>query len=72
MDLKQGTMIVRQYASKFVEQLRFSPYVIPIEYLKVEKFKRGLNSRIKDSLLVLKIKKFIDLEKRVVILEENF
>ncbi|XP_042950153.1 uncharacterized protein LOC122282266 [Carya illinoinensis] len=70
-DLKQGTMTVRQYASKFVELSRFAPHLVHTEALKAEKFERGLNPRIMDSLLALKIRKFADLEDRVVILEEN-
>ncbi|KAF5454703.1 hypothetical protein F2P56_024349 [Juglans regia] len=70
-DLKQGSMTVRQYASKFVELSRFAPHLVLIESLKAEKFERGLNPKIMDSLLALKIRKFTDLEDQVVILEEN-
>ncbi|XP_035547394.1 uncharacterized protein LOC118348922 [Juglans regia] len=70
-NLKQGAMTVRQYASKFVELSRFAPHLVLTESLKAEKFERGLNPRIMDSLLALKIRKFADLEDRAVILEEN-
>ncbi|XP_042939461.1 uncharacterized protein LOC122274490 [Carya illinoinensis] len=37
-NLKQGTMTVRQYASKFVELSRFAPHLVHTEALKAEKF----------------------------------
>lgn len=55
-----------------MEFSKFTPYLIPTQKLKVEKFERGLNARIKDALLASKIRKFVDLEDRAVILEDNF
>ncbi|KAF5442875.1 hypothetical protein F2P56_035487 [Juglans regia] len=62
-------MTVRQYAPKFVELLRFALHLVHTELLKAEKFERGLNPRIMDSLLALKIRKFAYFEDRAVILE---
>lgn len=50
---------------------RFAPYTIPMQSLNVEKFERGLSSKIKDYLLALKIIKIIDLTDRAVIIEKN-
>lgn len=62
---------MRQYASQFVEPSRFALYVIPMKSLKIENFEKGLNSNIKNSLLALKIGKFVVLKDQAVILEEN-
>ena len=35
-----------KYATKFLQLLRFSIYLIPYEEKKVKKFERGLNSHI--------------------------
>ena len=45
-DLVQGAMTVEEYAAKFVELSRFTPYLIPDESKKVRKFREGLNGRI--------------------------
>lgn len=54
-----------------MELSRFAHYLIPTDSLKVEKFKRRLNPKVKESLIAQKIKKFLDLKDRVVILKEN-
>lgn len=51
--------------------LKFTPYTIPTQSLNFEKFERALNSKIKDYLLVLKIKNIVDLENKAIIIEDN-
>jgi hypothetical protein len=46
LDLVQGGMMVIEYATKFLQLLRFGMYLILNEEKKMKKFERGLNSRI--------------------------
>ncbi|XP_028104673.1 uncharacterized protein LOC114303721 [Camellia sinensis] len=55
LHLRQGTMSVAEYESKFTRLARFAPYVIPTEARKARKFKAGLDVEIKDRLEVLKL-----------------
>jgi hypothetical protein len=47
MDLVQETMIVIEYATKFIHLSRFAIYLILDEEKKAKKFERGLSPRIK-------------------------
>ncbi|XP_028068729.1 uncharacterized protein LOC114271311 [Camellia sinensis] len=53
--LKQGTMTVVEYKSKFTQLARFVTYVIPTETRKARKFEARLDAKIKDRLEVLKL-----------------
>lgn len=44
-NLVQGTMIMHQYAARFVEPLWFAMYLIPDKERKAWKFEKGLNPR---------------------------
>lgn len=46
MELKQGDMSVHQYAIRFEELSRFTPFLVVDETIKALKFKRGLRSSI--------------------------
>ncbi|XP_028055561.1 uncharacterized protein LOC114259735 [Camellia sinensis] len=53
--LRQGTMTVAEYESKFTQLARFTTYVILIEARKARKFEAGFDPEIKDRLEVLKL-----------------
>ncbi|XP_028087913.1 uncharacterized protein LOC114288593 [Camellia sinensis] len=53
--LRQGTMIVAEYESKFTQLARFTTYVIPTEAQNTKKFEARLHPKIKDRLEVLKL-----------------
>ncbi|XP_028054441.1 uncharacterized protein LOC114258654 [Camellia sinensis] len=55
LHLRQGTMSVPAYESKFTRLARFAPYVIPTKALKARKFVARLDAEIKDRLEVLKL-----------------
>ena len=49
-ELVQGSMGVAQYEAKFAELSRFVPHLVSIEALRVKKFRKGLNFKIKQRL----------------------
>ncbi|XP_028076048.1 uncharacterized protein LOC114278234 [Camellia sinensis] len=69
--LKQGTMIVAEYESKFTQLARFATYIIPIEARKARKFKAGLDVEIKDRLEVLKLPTCAEVVDRAYIAEKE-
>jgi hypothetical protein len=71
MDLVQGNMTVAQYAAKFTQLSRFAPYVIPDEEKKAKKFERGLNQRIRNWVLCLEVKNFVELVNKASLAEEG-
>ncbi|XP_028105337.1 uncharacterized protein LOC114304373 [Camellia sinensis] len=53
--LKQGTMSVAEYESKFTELARHTPHMVDADYKKARKFEGGLNVEILDRINVLKL-----------------
>ncbi|XP_028070320.1 uncharacterized protein LOC114272827 [Camellia sinensis] len=62
--LRQGTMTVAEYESKFTQLAQFVTYVIPTEAQKARKFEAGLNAEIKDRLEVLKLPTYVEVVDR--------
>ena len=58
--LKQGTMSVVEYESKFTELARYAPHMVDTDYKKARKFEGGLNVEILDRINVLKLLKYVD------------
>jgi len=52
MQLQRGSISVLEYASKFMELLRFAPAFIADERLKMNRFEAGLNPTIKERISV--------------------
>ncbi|XP_028053425.1 uncharacterized protein LOC114257819 [Camellia sinensis] len=69
--LKQGTMLVAKYESKFTELARYALHVVDTDYKKARKFEGGLNIEILDRINVLKLLKYVDVFDRAIIVESN-
>ncbi|XP_028070212.1 uncharacterized protein LOC114272692 [Camellia sinensis] len=69
--LKQGTMTMAEYESRFTQLAGFATYVIPIETRKVRKFEAGLDAKIKDRLEVLKLPTYAEVVDRTYIAEKG-
>jgi hypothetical protein len=65
-------MMVEQYVAKFIELSHFAMYLIPNEARKAEKYERGLNQRILDHIIALRIRNFPELVDLATIIEQNF
>jgi hypothetical protein len=71
MDLVQETMIVIEYATKFIHLSRFAVYLILDEEKKAKKFERGLSPRIKTMMTCFDICNFFQLVDRALMYEES-
>ncbi|XP_041027021.1 uncharacterized protein LOC121267242 [Juglans microcarpa x Juglans regia] len=71
-NLVQGTMMVHQYAARYVELSRFASYLIPDEEKKTRKFEEGLNNQIYERVVVLQIQNFSKLVDKATIVEQSF
>ena len=71
-DLVQGSMIVEQYAAKFIELSRFGTHLILTEAKKASRFQKGLNERLQHHLIASGIDNYAELVKRAMRLEEDF
>ncbi|XP_028077579.1 uncharacterized protein LOC114279524 [Camellia sinensis] len=69
--LRQETMTVAEYESKFTQLARFATYVIPTEARKARKFEAGLDPEIKDRLEVLKLPTYAAVVDRAYIAEKG-
>ncbi|XP_028070028.1 uncharacterized protein LOC114272508 [Camellia sinensis] len=69
--LKQETMTVAEYESKFTQLARFATYVILTETRKTRKFEAGLDAGIKDRLEVLKLPTYIEVVDWAYIVEKG-
>ncbi|XP_028100951.1 uncharacterized protein LOC114300283, partial [Camellia sinensis] len=69
--LKQGTMMVAEYESKFTQLAGFAIYVIPTETRKARKFEAGLDAGIQDRLEVLKLPTYAEVVDRVYIAKKG-
>ncbi|XP_028053027.1 uncharacterized protein LOC114257468 [Camellia sinensis] len=69
--LKQGTMSVVEYETKFTELARYAPHMVDIEYKKARKFEGGLDVEVLDRVNVLKLEKYVDVLDRSIVAEAN-
>jgi hypothetical protein len=59
---------VKQYAAKFIELSRFTPYLVPTEDLKARKFERGLQPRIMNRVVGFEIGNLTDLVSKASVI----
>ncbi|XP_028077389.1 uncharacterized protein LOC114279363 [Camellia sinensis] len=71
MLLKQGTMSVAEYESKFTELARYAPHMVDTDYKKARKFEGGLHVEVLDRVNVLKLEKYVDVLDRALMAETN-
>ena len=64
--LVQGSMGVAQYEAKFTELSRFAPHLVSTKALRVKKFRKGLNFKIRQHLTTSRVEDY----KNLVILAE--
>ena len=57
-ELVQGNMGVAQYEAKFTELSRFAPHLVSTEALRVKKFCKGLNFKIRQRLTTSQVKDY--------------
>ncbi|XP_028110095.1 uncharacterized protein LOC114308662 [Camellia sinensis] len=69
--LKQGTLSVAEYESKFTELARYAPHMVDTNYKKARKFEGGLHVEVLDRVNVLKLEKYIDVLYRALMAETN-
>lgn len=62
-------MTVNQYATKLIEL--FASYLVLDEEKKVEKFKCGLDYKIREWVCAFRIKNFFELVTQATIIEED-
>ncbi|XP_057965433.1 uncharacterized protein LOC131155995 [Malania oleifera] len=71
LSLSQGSLIVQQYAAKFIKLSCFYPYIVPDEVKKARMFERKLRHDIYRQLAVLRIQDFLELVDQAIIVEES-
>ena len=69
--LKQGTMSVGEYETKFTELDRYAPHMVDTDYKKARKFEGSLNVEILDRINVSKLLKYMDVLDRAIMAEAN-
>ena len=69
--LIQGTMMVLEYESHFLELSRFALGMINEEGEKVRRFQQGLRPAIKNRLVLVTIKDYSELVKRALLVEQD-
>ncbi|XP_057965457.1 uncharacterized protein LOC131156021 [Malania oleifera] len=69
LNLKQNLLSVQQYAARFIELSRFSPYIVPNEIKKARQIERCLRQGIFKQVVVLKIQDFAELVDRGALVE---
>ncbi|XP_028101470.1 uncharacterized protein LOC114300800 [Camellia sinensis] len=69
--LRQGTMTVVEYESKFTQLARFATYVIPTKARKARKFEAGMDPEIKDRMEVLKLPTYAAVVDQAYIAEKG-
>jgi hypothetical protein len=70
-DLKQGTMTVEQYAARFNELSRYAPTLVATEENKVHRFLYGLIPRVRDRVICLGIKNYLDMVDKATLAEKS-
>jgi hypothetical protein len=71
MNLVQGSITIAQYAAKFIELSKFALYVIPDKEMKAKTFDRGLNQKIRNWVMCLEVKNFVELVNKASIVEKD-
>ena len=66
-EIVQGSMGVAQYEAKFTELSCFAPHLVSTEALRVKKFRKGLNFKIRQHLTTSQVEDY----KNLVILVES-
>ena len=61
----------RQYEAKFTELSRFPPHLVTIEVLRVKKFCKGLDFKIKQRLTTFQVQDYKNLVILVEAIEED-
>ncbi|XP_057976156.1 uncharacterized protein LOC131163583 [Malania oleifera] len=69
--LTQGTLMVHNYAAKYIELSRFAPYLISNEYEKTWRFEKGLRRDIHKLVLMLQIWEFPIIVDKVVVINAS-
>ncbi|XP_028104026.1 uncharacterized protein LOC114303075 [Camellia sinensis] len=69
--LKQDTMSVTEYESKFTELARYAPHMVDTDYKKARKFEGGLHVEVLDRVNVLKLEKYVDVLDRALMAKTN-
>ncbi|XP_057958550.1 uncharacterized protein LOC131151318 [Malania oleifera] len=70
-NLTQGNMIVAEYAAKFVELSRFTPFLVPNEARKAKKFEKGMRHRIYELVVGFQVQSFSEIVDKVSVLEKS-
>nr|XP_023905116.1 uncharacterized protein LOC112016887 [Quercus suber] len=60
-ELVQGSMGIAQYEAKFTELSRFAPHLVSTEALRVKKFRKGLNFKIRERLTTSRVEDYKEL-----------
>ena len=71
-NLVQGSMTVKQYATKFIELSHFGPYLILTKAKKASRFQKGLNERLRHHLIASGVDNYAEPVKGAMKLEEDF
>ncbi|KAK1369626.1 hypothetical protein POM88_035718 [Heracleum sosnowskyi] len=69
LELKQGSMTVSQYKTKFTELSRFVPTYVDTEKKKAKGFQQGLSSWIRSKLAVLELDTYAAVVQKAMIAE---
>jgi hypothetical protein len=64
-------LTITQYAGRFNELVRFTPYLVADKENLVRKFEQGLNPRIHDRVICLEIRDFVELVNKASLAEES-
>jgi hypothetical protein len=70
-NLVQGSMTVEQYSFRFMELAKFAANLISDEESKAERFKKGLNPRIKERVICLEIKDYAKMVEVALLAERG-
>ena len=70
-ELVQGNMGVAQYEAKFTELSRFAPHLVSTEALRVKKFCKGLNFKIRQRLTTSRVEDYKTLVTLAEAVEED-
>ena len=65
-DLVQGSIMVEQYAAKFIELSCFGPHLILTEAKKASKFQKGLDERLRHHLIAIGVDNYVESVKRAM------
>ena len=69
--LKQGTMSVAEFETKYTELARYAPHMVDTDYKKARKLEGDLNVAILDRINVLKLPNYVNVLDRALMAESN-